>query len=75
MDSEYKFMASFRGYPNWDEETQKQALLMVYGFYVDNYGDDNLIEYLEEDLAIYEMRQEFEICIILKELIYLAYDL
>ena len=75
MDSEYKFMASFRGYPNWDEDTQDQALLMVYGFYVDNYGDDNLIEYLEEDLAIYEIRQEFEICIILKELIRLAYDL
>lgn len=69
MLSDYKFILKFKGYPRWDQDTQDEALKLLFGFYVDNYGDDALVELLEEDLKWFETQQEYEICTIIKDLI------
>ena len=75
MFNEYDYIRKYKGYPKWDELTQEAALKMLYGFYVDTFGDDKLVEYLEEDLKWFESQQEYEVCTCLKDLIELVYEL
>ncbi len=71
------FMKSFRGYTEWDEPTQAQALELLLKTYIREHGliidASEFVEILEqeifEDIAHYEALEEYEVCQLLKDLL------
>ena len=71
-----KYMISFRGYPSWDIKTKNQALEKVLHDRIETlityeYEDaiDILVADIKESLEYYEEHEEFEICVLLKDLL------
>ncbi len=70
------FMKTFRGYSEWDKETKEHALEILLKRYIEEYDEVivplnfaiSTYEEIELDLKFYEQREEYEICVILKEL-------
>lgn len=77
MHNQENFMRSFRGYTDWDEKTQAQALELLLTTYIREHGliidasefVEILEQYVFDDIAYYEDLEEYEVCAMLKDLL------
>jgi len=76
MHFRLRYMKTFVGYVDWDDKTKEQALLKIVNDYLAVYPsviDPIEVHYhlnntITQDLAQYELLEEFEICQLLKDL-------
>lgn len=74
------YLSTFKGYPEWDEETKAQsieAVISTYAHWLAKYSPaetysleeriDDIRFMLEMDLIEYQDKEEYEICSILRD--------